>query len=163
MHPQEETEQNSGNQFAKVRRKALDLLARRDHAGTELKLKLIKKGYNQTVVDEVIKALETSGLINAARLAESYTHFRRQKGFGPRRIAMELQAKGVDEAVIAEQVKITDNAWLIDIRALWNKHFKGRQPADKLQRARQLRFLHNRGFTQNQINSLFKNSEELDE
>lgn len=150
-------------QFIKAHRKALDLLARRDHARGELRLKLIQKGFPSTLAEAVIQQLESKGLINASRFAENYTHYRRQKGYGPRRIALELETKGVPEAVIAEHVKITDNAWLIDIRTVWKKHFKSRLPADKMQRAKQMRFLLNRGFTQQQINTLFKHSEEVDE
>ena len=139
----------------RTRRHALFLLTRRDHTSLELRQKLSRKDYPNAGIDTVIAALEETGLINAVRFAESYSHYRRGKGYGPRRIAMELQSKGIAEAVIAEQVKITDNAWFTEIRAIWRKHFKGRQPADQRERARQLRFLYNRGFTQDQITSVF--------
>lgn len=144
----------------KIRRHALYLLARRDHTSLELKQKLSRKDYAHTDIDAVITRLEEAGLINAARFAESYTHYRRSKGYGPRRIAMELQSKGIAEAVIAEQVQITDNAWFTEIRTIWRKHFKGRVPADQRDRARQLRFLYNRGFTQDQIKSVFGTDDE---
>jgi len=143
----------------KLKRHALFLLARRDHTSLELSQKLSRKGYPEADIATVLTNLEQAGLINARRFTESYTHYRRGKGYGPRRIAMELQAKGVAEAMIAEQVKITDNTWFADIRTIWRKHFKGRLPADQQQRAKQLRFLYNRGFTQDQINSIFKNTD----
>ncbi len=143
----------------KLKRHALFLLTRRDHTRLELSQKLARKNYTEADIDSVLTTLEEAGLINTSRFAESYTHYRRAKGYGPRRIAMELQAKGVTEAMIAEQVKITDNAWFTDIRTIWRKHFKGRLPADHQQRAKQLRFLYNRGFTQDQINSIFKNTD----
>jgi regulatory protein len=140
----------------KLRRYALYLLARRDHTAYELKQKFARKDYHADLIDSVLARLEESGLINSERFAESYAHYRRGKGYGPKRIIMELQAKGVTEAVIAEHVKITDNAWFTEIRTIWRKQFKGRQPADYQDRAKQLRFLYNRGFTQDQINSIFK-------
>lgn len=139
----------------KIRRHALFLLTRRDHSRQELRQKLSRKDYDAADIDIILTRLEETGLINTERFAESYTHYRRGKGYGPRRIAMELQQKGITDAVIAEQVKITDNAWFTEIRAVWRKHFKGRLPADQKQRAKQLRFLYNRGFTQDQINSIF--------
>ena|SRR3990167_7696160 len=147
----------------KIRRYALYLLTRRDHTSQELRLKLNRKGYANADIGTVITRLEETGLINTARFAESYTHYRRSKGYGPRRIAMELQTKGVADTMIAEQVKITDNAWFTDIRTAWRKQFKGRLPADHKEHARQLRFLYNRGFTQDQINSILKNTDGQDD
>lgn len=162
MHPSQDdpiSQQDQRKLQEKIRRHALFLLTRRDHTSLELRQKLSRKDYPETGIAAVIASLEETGLINAERFAESYSHYRRGKGYGPRRIVMELQAKGIAEAVIAEQVKITDNAWFTEIRTIWRKHFKGRLPADQRERARQLRFLYNRGFTQDQITSVFKEEE----
>ena len=140
----------------KIRRHALYLLARRDHTRQELWQKLSRKDYPKPDIDSVLTRLEEAELINSARFAENYTHYRRRKGYGPKRIIMELQAKGVDEAVIAEHVEITDNAWFAELSTIWHKQFKGRLPADQKNYGRQMRFLYNRGFTQDQINKLFK-------
>ena len=168
MHPNhdDETElspQDHRKLLEKLRRHALFLLTRRDHTSLELTQKLARKGYTAADMDHVIISLEQADLINPVRFAENYTHYRRGKGYGPKRIAMELQAKGVAEGVIAEQVQITDNAWFTEIRSVWRKQFKGRLPTDYQQRARQLRFLYNRGFTQDQINSIFKHTDGQDE
>lgn len=68
---------------------------------------------------------------------------------------MELQAKGVDQETIAELIDITDNAWFIQAQSVWQKHFKGRQPTDFKSRAKHMRFLQYRGFTREQIESVF--------
>ena len=163
MHPpQDDTNTFQTDQrklLEKIRRHALFLITRRDHTSLELKQKLSRKDYSETNIDTVISRLEETDLINPVRFAESYTHYRRSKGYGPRRIAMELQQKGVADGVIAEQVKITDNAWFTEIRQAWRKQFKGQLPTDQKQRARQFRFLYNRGFTQDQINSVFETDE----
>ncbi len=149
----------------KIRRHALYLLTRRDHTRQELKQKLARKQYPAADIATILERLENTGLIDETRFAESYTHYRRGKGYGPRRIAMELQTKGVAEAVIAEHLEMADNAWFTDAHNAWRKQFKGRQPVDPQTRARQLRFLYNRGFTQEQINSVFKqcHAEEVEE
>ncbi len=72
---------------------------------------------------------------------------------------MELQAKGVPEAVIAEHLEMADNAWFSDVKAIWRKHFKGRLPEDRQAEAKQQRFLFNRGFTQDQIRSVLNTKE----
>lgn len=74
----------------------------------------------------------------------------------------ELRTKGICEGLIAEQLKITDNAWLVAADAIWRKHFGGRKPIDIQSRVRQWRFLINRGFTQEQINSVIPNDNDHD-
>lgn len=163
MHPSEDDTTTSPTDqrklLEKIRRHALFLLTRRDHTSLELRQKLSRKDYPVTAIDTIITRLEETGLIDPLRFTESYTHYRRSKGYGPRRIAMELQQKGIADGVIAEQVKITDNAWFTEIRDVWRKQFKGLLPTDQQQRARQWRFLYNRGFTQDQIQSVFDNDE----
>ena len=145
----------------KIKRHALYLLTRRDHTPFELRQKLLRKAYLAADIESVLIRLEEAGLINVQRFMECYLRYRRARGYGPRRIAMELQAKGVPEAVIAEHLEITDNAWFADIRHAWQKQFKGRLPKDYLERAKQMRFLYNRGFTQEQIRHIFKHEADL--
>lgn len=95
-------------------------------------------------------------LINDTRFTEQYIYFRRRKGYGPLRISIELQARGIPAFVIADQLKITDNAWFTEAYKVWQKHFKGLRPQDFKSRAKQLRFLQYRGFTQEQIASIFE-------
>lgn len=154
---------NDPKKLEKVRQRALRLLTRRDHSVYELTQKLLDKDCDPHDVKVILGDLERAGLINETRFAENYSHYRRKKGFGPRRISKELAAKGVPETVIAEQVQITDNAWLIEIRTIWRKQFKGRLPSDHASYARQMRFLYNRGFTQDQIKSILSNADSVDE
>jgi regulatory protein len=167
MHPVDTdtpiTQPDHRKLLEKIRRHALFLLTRRDHTYLELKQKLSRKDYAPADIETILTSLESTGLINDQRFAESYTHYRRNKGYGPNRIRMELQARGLTEAVIAEHLQITDNAWFSDIQRAWRKQFKGRLPADHKEKAKQLRFLYNRGFTQNQIHSIFKYAEHPDE
>jgi regulatory protein len=99
--------------------------------------------------------MSRSGLISDQRFAECYTRSRCNKGYGPLRISMELQARGISPETIAEVLQITDNTWLAEVQKVWRKHFKGRLPADFVNRAKQMRFLQYRGFTRDQIESVF--------
>lgn len=159
MQPLDETTPTPADQrklLEKIRRHALFLLTRRDHTRLELTQKLSRKQYPAADIATILQALESTGLIDESRFTESYIHYRRAKGYGPRRLAMELQSKGVTDTVIAQHLEMADNAWFTDAHNAWRKHFKGRQPVDPRSRAKQLRFLYNRGFTQDQINSVFK-------
>lgn len=89
------------------------------------------------------------------RFAENYTHWRREKGYGPVRISQELKARGITDEMIAEQLEITDNAWFTEAYKVWKKRFKNKLPNDFKSRVKQMRFLQYRGFTQEQVDSVF--------
>jgi regulatory protein len=125
-------------------------LARRDYSQQEIVQKLKLKKYPADAIQTVIAALVESSLINEPRFTENYTRSRSNKGYGPVRIMQELQARGISAEMIAEHVQIADNAWLAIAQRVWRKHFKS-VPDDMRQRAKQMRFLQYRGFTQEQI------------
>jgi regulatory protein len=95
-------------------------------------------------------------LLSNLRFIENYIHFRREKGFGPLRIQAELRSKGLSEEVIEDHLKIADNAWSNIVVKLWQKRFKGIKSRDPKTIRQQMRFLYQRGFTQEQIESVFK-------
>lgn len=137
----------------------LNWLARRDYSQHEITKKLKAKAYSTQAIAIIITKLAQAGLINEQRFTENYIHWRKAKGFGPLRIAAELQARGILPEKIAEQLQITDNAWLTEARKVWQKQFKGKFADDFKQKAKQIRFLQYRGFTQEQIKSVLGNDE----
>jgi regulatory protein len=134
------------------------MLARRDYTLYEIRKKLKKAHHAMLDIVLVTTELVESHYINDLRIVENYLQQRRAKGYGPLRIIMELEVRGILPETIAEEVKITDNAWMIDAQKAWQKHFKS-MPTNFKSKAKQMRFLHNRGFTQEQINGIFKNNE----
>lgn len=140
----------------KIHYTILNLLRRRDHSLYEIKQKLKKKSYPPELIQEVTQQLCADGLLNDARFTENYIRYRREKGFGPLRIAAELRARGIPPEVIAELLEITDNAWFASVHKIWQKYFRGKIPADVNECAKQMRFLQYRGFTREHIDSLFK-------
>lgn len=56
--------------------------------------------------------------------------------------------------MIEHQLEISDNAWLENVRHVWQKRFKNKLPNDFKTRAQQVRFLQYRGFTREQIESV---------
>jgi regulatory protein len=145
--------QNSDSQ-SKIQRAVLDMLSRRDYTRLEITQKLKSKGHSQDTTEPVITELVQAGMINERRLAESYIHSRRCKGYGPHRISSELKARGITAEMIAELLEITDNSWFAEAHKIWLKHFKGKMPCDFKNRVKQIRFLQYRGFTLEQIESV---------
>ncbi|EKD72002.1 MAG: hypothetical protein ACD_46C00037G0001 [uncultured bacterium] len=139
----------------KIKHFALEMLTRRDYSQKELALKLQAKGYHEEDITSVLTELTQAGYINEARMTENYIHWRRMKGHGPEKIFMELQARGISEAMIAELLNISDNAWFAEARKVWQKQFKNQLPSDFKTKAKQMRFLQYRGFTREQIESVF--------
>jgi regulatory protein len=125
--------------------RALRLLAQREHSHVELQRKLAPHAESAEQLDAVLRALEEGGFLSSRRFAESLAHRRAQR-FGLRRIEQELGTHRLEAGVTApvlEGLRATERE-----RALsaWRKRF-GSVPVDAAERARQHRFLSQRGFT----------------
>jgi regulatory protein len=132
----------------------MNLLARREHGQTELFRKLRLRGFSDAEIQQTLTQLAKENLQNDTRFAENYVHYRRNKGFGPVRIQGELLEKGLAEELIEHHLNMSDNAWFAEARRAWQKRFKNRLPTDYKSRTQQMRFLYQRGFTTEQIQSV---------
>lgn len=141
---------------------ALALLTGRDYTQHELAEKLKAKKCEAHDIANVINELRQAGYLNDQRAAESYVNGKRNKGYGPARIAQSLRIKGITDEIIAEAMNITDNAWFTAAEQLWRKRFKGKLPTDFKDRAKQTRFLLYRGFKRDHIERIFKPVEECE-
>ena len=131
--------------------KAVACLARREHSAFELQQKLKRAGIATGLASEVVGDLQRQGLVSDQRFAEAFIRFRSGKGYGPQRMELELNEKGVDRSLISQAMEYSECNWerlAIDVRT---KKFGTGQPADYKERARQARFLQYRGFTREQI------------
>jgi len=144
-----------------LRRHAIMLLTRREHSAQELSQKLIAKGYDAELMPSLLQDLMQEGLQSDSRFAESYMRFRREKGFGPIHILQELQQRGISADVISAIVDVRDKMWLEYLESARKKRFGGELPQDLKDRAKQTRFLANRGFSQNQIAGVFSDDWEF--
>ena len=134
-----------------LRRRALDLLARREHGRRELAQKLRGRGFDADQVDAVIGQLEAEGLLSEARYAESYVRSRVARGIGPVRLRGELAARGVAETEIEHALSSAAVDWRELADEVRAKRFGPARPADFKERARQARFLHQRGFSSEHV------------
>jgi regulatory protein len=131
------------------RRRAMDLLARREHSRLELERKLAARSFDEALVADVLDELEHDGLLSAERFAQSFVEARYARGQGPRRIGRELAERGVDAPP-----GLIDDArfdWDALARATRARRFGAEAPASFEDKARQARFLEYRGFSHDQI------------
>ena len=134
--------------------KALDILSRREHSAHELKLKLHKKFEAISEIEEVIIRLENNNLLNDFRFAETYARIRKRKGFGPNKIHYELTNKGIKESISNEIISAEDG-WAHAALQAFRKKYKDGISEDTKERLKQKNFLHNRGFSFKEIESVF--------
>ncbi len=131
----------------KLRQKALDLLARREHSQLELKQKLIARDFDTAEVDAVIYKLASEHLQSDERFTENYIRSRARKDYGPIRIQQELRTKGIEAAI-----DFNNQSWFENARRAKLKKFGNSIPQDLQSRAKQVKFLQYKGFTHDQIN-----------
>lgn len=137
-----------------VRRAAMDLLARREHGFTELARKLSGR-FPRALVVEALNRLREERLQSDDRFVESYVYSRQQRGYGPVRIKSELFQKGIDSELIGQYLLEQDDHWDELAKAVKERKFGAAAPRDNKDRARQSRFLAQRGFSMSQIHSAF--------
>lgn len=134
-----------------VRERAIKLLARREHAPAELTLKLTQRGYPRDLIAQVLAQLIEDNLLSSTRYAESLVRTRIEKGSGPVRIRNELAGHAVDAAIIENVLDGAEVDWASLAQAVRHKRFGAQPPEDFPAKAKQMRFLQQRGFTHAQI------------
>ena len=133
--------------FTVIYNKALDLVSRREHSQYELIQKLNNR-FPETmpIIEEVVKKLAVNNILNDERFAEMYLNSRARKGFGPKKIEMELNFKKVDSSFIAIAIAEYES-WTENAQNELLKKFKGIKPTDYNSKMKQKQFLFNRGFS----------------
>ena len=133
--------------FIIVYNKALDLVSRREHSRHELMQKLDKRYPNTTpIIEDVLDKLEINKILDDERFAEMYLNSRARKGFGPKKIEMELHSKKVDSFFISNAVEAYES-WLENAHRALKKKFKDQKPTDYQSKMKQKQFLFTRGFS----------------
>lgn len=139
-----------------IKKECLRLLTRREHSRKEIEQKLAAKGFAQTMIISVLDELTVKSWQDDARYAESYARMRRNKGFGPLRIAYELQQKGVPPDEIAGQTHSDSQNWLAQLEQVCRKKYPNPDALSRDERIKCQRFLLQRGFPSAMINAFFK-------
>jgi regulatory protein len=135
-----------------VRAGALVLLGRREYATGELAQALTRKGYATEAVAGVLADLAEEHLLDDVRYAQSLVRQLAGRGQGPTRIRQELQQAGIAPQVAAEALD-TGPDWHALAQEVRIRKFGAARPAGWAERARQMRFLQYRGFSNDHIGS----------
>ncbi|KAB7619764.1 regulatory protein RecX [Alkalilimnicola sp. S0819] len=126
------------------------LLARREHSRRELARKLVQRGFQRDCIEPALDALTAENLLSEERYTEQYVRARREQGYGPLRILAELGERGIREG-LAEPFLHGHDDWAERAAQARHKRFGAEGPGNMKERARQYRFLAQRGFSAEQI------------
>lgn len=131
---------------------AVAQLARREHSRAELRTKLRRRLREEAdpaeaaaEVEKVLDALQAKGLLSDTRFAAALVRTRADR-FGTARIRHEMREHELPDEVVRATVEGLQATEEQRARDVWKRRF-GREPADAAERARQMRFLVQRGFS----------------
>jgi regulatory protein len=132
-----------------LKARALRYLAAREHSRLELARKLSRYAQDGDDIEALLDTLEAAKFLSQSRFSESLIN-RRAARFGNSRILSELQSHGIQGDAL-NQIKTNLAAdELTRAREVWRRKF-GQPPVDAAERAKQMRFLQQRGFSHQAI------------
>ncbi len=144
---------------ATVRKAAIDLLARREHAYAELQRKLQRRFADSALIDSVLQTLAEEGLQSDSRYAESYARQRIQSGWGPLQLRREMREKGLGEALIDCAFAQLEVDWSALAGEVYRKKFGRSAVRDLKDKAKRLRFMQYRGYAADHLQGLLESEE----
>ena len=125
---------------------AVAALARREHSILEIRRKLKLKSFDDDEIDVCIEKLINNNLLSEERFTESYINMRKRRGYGPGRIALELQERGIDNGQFDAFLDRNNPEWLEVMRQQYCKKY-GHQMADEYaEKVKRAKHLQSRGF-----------------
>lgn len=141
-----------------ARKKAKDYLARREYGQKELIRKLATAGFDSSIASRAVAQLTDDGLQDDCRFVENFIQSRINQGKGPVRIHADLGQRGLAGGLVDEVLEEVSVDWYSLARDARYKKFGDLLPADFKEKARQMRFLQQRGFEQDQIDTAVSES-----
>ena len=144
-----------------LKARALKYLSAREHSRLELARKLSRYAQEGDDVEALLDALEAARLLSETRFSESLVR-RRVARFGNSRILSELQMHGIDgEAINNIKTSLSQDEGERAVE-VWRRKF-GHPPVDAAERAKQMRFLQQRGFSHSAIQAAMRAAPESEE
>lgn len=141
-----------------LKARALRYLSAREHSRVELARKLARYAGENDDIEALLDSLERAKLLSEERFSESLVN-RRAARFGNQRILAELQSHQLDDALLSEVKAGLEQDEATRAKEVWRKRF-GRPPADAAERAKQMRFLQQRGFSHRAIQAALRQSDD---
>lgn len=128
------------------RRKALELLTRREHSRRELTRKLAERGFDADAAAHAVADMAERGWQDDARFAHSLARSRMHAGQGPLRIRAELRLHGIGEEGIDAALAACEADWSAQAADLLQRRFGTAEALSRQETARRGAFLQRRGF-----------------
>jgi regulatory protein len=144
-----------------LKARALKYLSAREHSRLELTRKLSRYAQEGEDVEALLDWLEAAKFLSQTRFSESLVN-RRVARFGNSRILSELQSHGIDADALNDIKASLSQDEVARAREVWRKKY-GDPPTDSAERAKQMRFLQQRGFSLGAIRAAMRNLGESDE
>ena len=140
-----------------VRRRAMDLLARREHGFLELFRKLSDKfpDTETSIIENEVDKLRSEDLQSDERFVESYLNSRIDRGYGPLYLRQHLFRAGVSDELLKLYLVMDDEFWSGKLAKLIQRRFaKDYKDMDIALRKKLERFALSRGFTLSHVRGL---------
>ncbi|MBK4785159.1 MAG: regulatory protein RecX [Pantoea sp. Pent] len=146
------------------------ILSQRDHSRDELKRKLqlnnqraawLQQQESQPIpealLEKVLDWCQENGWLNDQRFTERFIQSRARKGYGPQRVRMELQQKGIDRDEINQALFDSEVDWSQCAVEVAKRKFGEPLPQSWAEKSKVQRFLMSKGFMMEDIQAIFRN------
>lgn len=120
------------------------------------------RGLDHAEIEAALRDLAAQGWQDDQRFAESYAAGRAARGCGPLRIVAELEERGVTASEAQAALQTVGGNWDELAAAALHRRFGSGPVADLSDRARRMRFLQRRGFSQAQSTRALSSAEPND-
>lgn len=141
-----------------LKARALRYLSAREHSRQELARKLARYAQEGDDIEALLDTLEAANFMSEARFSESLVN-RRAARFGNSRILSELKSHNIDPDSLTEIKAALAQDEVARAREVWTRKF-GVAASDANGRAKQMRFLLQRGFSHRAIQAAMRAKEE---
>ena len=140
----------SKNQIDDIKNSISRYLSMREHSRLEIFEKLIRKDFDQTLIDQCLLEFSTNNLLSDQRYTETFIRSKYNNGKGPSFIKASLKLKGIDSQTIQTALsKISDDDWVQSATKALKKKTIKKNMSEQEQKQKQQQFLSQRGFTIN--------------
>ncbi len=123
---------------------------------------MLDKGYDAGILAGVIERLIAEHLVDDHRYADNFVVYHAARGHGPLRVRMRLRQIGLTGEIV-ESALANFPDWSQRMQEARQKKFGAVLPTDYVDRQRQAKFLHFRGFTGAQIRALLSFDTDINE
>ena len=140
-----------------IRKAAVAVMARRDHSCYELKQKLTAKFGDARLVEQQLDRLIAEQLQSDERFVAAFVRNKQNRGKGAHYIRQALQTKGIDRDLAERYLNAVENDWPALAVQVYRKKYGNTVVTGPQERAKRMRFMASRGFSEREIYMLFDN------